>query len=188
VALTEKQRLFCLEYLLDLNGTQAAIRAGYSPDTAKSIACENLTKPDVRAFVDEALTRRVERLALSADRVLQELLRLAMVDVGQAFYADGRLRPLEDIPEDVRRAISGIDVEDRVEGRGEDIEHYTVRKVRFHSKVHALELLGQHLKLFTKLVETKDVSKLTRDERVKKIAELVAEGQAAAAAATVAKA
>ena len=55
--MTKKQKRFVEEYLIDLNATQAAIRAGYSPDTAKSIGSENLTKPDIRAAVDKAEAR-----------------------------------------------------------------------------------------------------------------------------------
>ena len=53
--MTEKQRRFVEEYLIDLNATQAAIRAGYSPDSARDIGCENLTKPNIKAAIDRAM-------------------------------------------------------------------------------------------------------------------------------------
>lgn len=152
--LTPKQRMFALEYLVDLNATQAAIRAGYSGDTAAAIGAENLRKPHIRSLIDAALEKREQKLELKAERLLQELLRIGLVDIGQAFNDEGGLRKLKDMPEDVRRAISGIEVEELFEGRGEDREHVgQLRKVKFWDKTRGLELLGKHLKLFTDRVE-----------------------------------
>lgn len=61
--MTKKQKRFVEEYLIDLNATQAAIRAGYSPDTAKSIGSENLTKPDIQARIAKAMAERSKRTA-----------------------------------------------------------------------------------------------------------------------------
>ena len=69
--LTAKQRLFCHEYLIDLNATQAAIRAGYSKKTAKEIGCENLTKPNILEFVNKAKEKRIEEVKVDANWVLQ---------------------------------------------------------------------------------------------------------------------
>jgi len=59
--LTAKQKRFIEEYLIDMNATQAAIRAGYSPDSAKEIGCENLTKPNIKAAIDKAMAERSRR-------------------------------------------------------------------------------------------------------------------------------
>lgn len=71
--LTPKQRRFCDEYLIDLNATQAAIRAGYSEKTARAIGAENLTKPDVRAYIDERMAAKEEQLIAEQDEVLRYL-------------------------------------------------------------------------------------------------------------------
>jgi phage terminase small subunit len=68
---TPKQEIFCQEYLIDLNATQAAIRAGYSPLTASAIATENLTKLNIRARIDKAMAERSRRLGINQDRVVQ---------------------------------------------------------------------------------------------------------------------
>ena len=68
--LSTKQRRFVEEYLVDLNGTQAAIRAGYSPRTARQIASENLSKPDIADAIAEAQAARSQRTQITADRVL----------------------------------------------------------------------------------------------------------------------
>lgn len=71
--MTEKQKRFCDEYLIDLNATQAAIRAGYSAKTAKAIGCENLTKPDLRAYIQEQLDRIHEQKTADAQEVIEYL-------------------------------------------------------------------------------------------------------------------
>lgn len=81
--LTPKQRAFVQEYLVDLNATQAAIRAGYSPKTANVTACETLTKPYVAEAIRQALDKRAERTEISADWVLNQL-----IETQDAAYAD----------------------------------------------------------------------------------------------------
>lgn len=82
--LTEKQKRFCEEYLIDLNAMQAAIRAGYSPNTAKDankwINEINPKKPHLKAFIDEMKKRRSERTNITADTVLTELAKIASVE------------------------------------------------------------------------------------------------------------
>jgi phage terminase small subunit len=161
VALNPKQNRFVAEYLKDLNGTQAAIRAGYAPSGADVQATRLLANVSVRRAIDEALARRASRVEVKSDDILRELMRLAMVDVGEAFDDEGRLKPLKDMPVDVRRAIAGIEVHEsplkmrREMDDGHIIEEPMGRavKVRFWDKTKGLELLGKHLKLFTDKVE-----------------------------------
>ena len=75
--LTDKQEMFCREYIVDLNATQAAIRAGYSEDTAAAIASQNLTKLNVASRVRELISGRAERLQVDADWVLGRLLEIS---------------------------------------------------------------------------------------------------------------
>lgn len=77
MALTDKQELFCMEYMKDLNATQAAIRAGYSRNTAKQIGTENLSKPVIRARIDELLDVRKEKVEFDANWVLSRLAQVA---------------------------------------------------------------------------------------------------------------
>lgn len=78
--LTEKQKRFCEEYLIDLNATQAALRAGYSQRTAYSIGDENLKKPEIQNYLKELMKQRSERTGISADTVLKELEKIAFSD------------------------------------------------------------------------------------------------------------
>src|SRR5262245_11477225 len=99
--LNAKQAKFVEEYLVDLNGEQAASRAGYSEASARQIANENLTKPYIAAAVEEALADRQRRCEVTADRVLLELARIGYADIRQLFEADGRLK----MPRDLDPAI-----------------------------------------------------------------------------------
>jgi phage terminase small subunit len=75
--LTPKQALFVIEYLKDMNGAKAAIRAGYSQDSAKEIASENLTKLNIRAAIDEQMEARARRTLITADKILADMDRVA---------------------------------------------------------------------------------------------------------------
>lgn len=75
--LTAKQELFCQEYLIDLNATQAAIRAGYSENTAGSIGGENLKKPEIASRVKELMAARIEKTGVSQEWVLMRLVEIS---------------------------------------------------------------------------------------------------------------
>ncbi len=95
--LTPKQEIFCLEYLIDLNATQAAIRAGYSEKTAHSIGNENLIKPAIQARIADAMKERSESTKIDAAYVLKmsnELLLRCMVD-GEDFSPSGAGKALD---------------------------------------------------------------------------------------------
>lgn len=146
MALTAKQQRFVDEYLKDLNGTQAAIRAGYSKKTARSISNENLTKPDIQAAIADGMQQRSSRTGITADRVLQELGRLAFVDIRKAYNADGSLKPLHELDDDTAAAIAGMDVTEI--GSGDDAIGF-VKKIKLSDKKGALDLVMRHLGMLT---------------------------------------
>ena len=78
--LTEKQKRFCEEYLIDFNATQAALRAGYSQKTAYSIGDENLRKPEIQSEIQSLIKKRSERTGINADIVIKELVKIALAD------------------------------------------------------------------------------------------------------------
>lgn len=104
--LTAKQERFCEEYLIDLNATQAAIRAGYSVESAGSIGSENLTKPEIRARIDTAMAERSKRTGINADRVLRELGRIAFLNPTKVIDFQ-TAEVLSDASEDDLAVISG---------------------------------------------------------------------------------
>ena len=97
--LTKKQQCFVDEYLIDLNATQAAIRAGYSEATAKDIGCENLAKPNIKSAIDKALKERSERTKIDADWLLRRLAAEAEADLADIYdRATGALKPVHEWP------------------------------------------------------------------------------------------
>ena len=141
--MTKKQKRFCEEYLIDLNATQAAIRAGYSPKSAGDTGSEILKYPDVRAYVDKLLAEQSVRTGVIADRVIRELAKVAFVKATDVIDTDtGNVR--DDATDNDRACIAAVKVK-RVNGADFDS---TEREIRLCDKVKALELLGKHLGLF----------------------------------------
>lgn len=154
LALSPKQAAFIREYLVDLNGTQAAIRAGYSAKTAEKIASENIRKPEVKRALDAAMKTRADRVEVKADDVLRELMRIGLADPAACFDENGDPLPVHKMPKEARAFIAGVDYEELWEGHGEERTRIgNIRKLKFWNKPQALDLLGKHLKLFTERVE-----------------------------------
>lgn len=148
MALTKKQKLFVEEYLIDLNATQAAIRAGYSPDTAKEIGCENLTKPNIRNAIDKALAERSRRTGINQDRVLMELARIALLNPANVVdFKNATIR--EDATPDDLAAVASVKVKHFPTKEGEGIE----REIKFYDKNKALDAIGRHMGMFKGKVE-----------------------------------
>ena len=140
--LNDKQQKFCEEYLIDLNATQAAIRAGYSSKTARSIGQRLLTNVDIQARIQELQLKRSDRTSIKADRVLQELARVAFADVTDVIrFDDGGImfNDSSALDKDVTAAIASISHQKTDKG--------TTRSVRMHNKVGALLKLVDHLGL-----------------------------------------
>lgn len=138
--MTKKQKRFVEEYLIDLNATQAAIRAGYSHDTAGSIGQENLTKPEIARAVSIAMAERSKRTGVNADRVVTELARIAFVNPRNVIDdRDASIR--SDASEDDLAAVQSVKVKIMDTDKGSSEE----REVKLNDKIRALELLGKHL-------------------------------------------
>lgn len=140
VALNEKQLRFAEEYLVDLNATQAAIRAGYSAKTANRIGQRLLTKVDVQKEIQEGKRKRTIRTQITQDSVLRELAAIGFARATDyAFIAeDGHvvLTPTERLTDDQKIAVAGVK------------ETQFGVEVKMHDKLRALEMLGKHLGLF----------------------------------------
>ena len=151
--LNSKQERFCEEYLVDLNRTQAAIRAGYSEKTAGSIGSENLQKPEIESYIQVLMDKRSERTEITADRVLTEIGKMAFANMADYTYVvDGALcASMDEVTRDQMAAIQEFTVDTRREYNSQDKTSDTIEKFRFKlaDKRSSLELLGKHLKLFT---------------------------------------
>jgi phage terminase small subunit len=148
--LTAKQELFVKEYLIDLNATQAAIRAGYSEKTAEVIASENLRKPNITSAIQKAMDKRSKRLEISAESVLQEIAKLGYSNIQNLYKEDGTVIPIHELSPEVAATITEVN-EEVVKVDGASVT--TKRKYKIADKGQNLERLGRHLKLFTDKID-----------------------------------
>lgn len=139
--LTDKQEMFCQQYLIDFNGTQAAIRAGYSKESAQQIASENLLKPLVQSKIAELKLDVMGAVGITQAKVYQELARLAFFDIRKVYTDSGSLMPVKDIDDDSAAAIAGIKVFDEfgIDEEGNRIKTGETVEVKLINKVSALE-------------------------------------------------
>ncbi|KGB01279.1 terminase small subunit [Enterobacteriaceae bacterium ATCC 29904] len=142
MALTDKQDMFCREYLIDLNATQAAIRAGYSAKTANRTASENLSKPDIQSRIAELKAQRNDLVGINATYVLNRLVEIDQMDVLDILNSTGELKPVAEWPKVWRTTLSGLDVM-TVAGDGDTAG--LLKKIKWPDKVKNLELLGKHI-------------------------------------------
>ena len=152
--LTAKQRAFVDEYLVDLNATQAAIRAGYSRKTAAQVGAENLRKPYIAEAVEEAKEGRAERTRVSADKVVAELAKLGFSDMRELASWDEygmRWKESRELSDEAAASVRDVSVhrETRREKNGDVVETVNTKLV-LHDKLGALRDLAKHLGLFPK--------------------------------------
>lgn len=154
MGLNDRQRRFVEEYLKDLNATQAAIRAGYSERSARQYGESLLSKPAIQAAVAEAQEARAKRVEVDQDYVLQRLIEIDQMDVLDILNDDMSLKPVSNWPRVWRQYLSGFDLAEMFEGRGEDRDIVGIlKKIKWPDKVRNLELLGRHFGMFPSKVE-----------------------------------
>ena len=145
--LTNKQKMFCKEYLKDLNATQAAIRAGYSKKTAEVIGFENLRKPKINEQIQKEMDKRSERIKINADDVLEGILKvrdnaMQVTDIMESNEKGERVKIAEDM-------------------------------IDRNAALKASELLGKHLKLFTDKIELNGTLEVKDNLTDKELAEKI---------------
>lgn len=141
--LTDKQQCFVDEYLIDLNATQAAIRAGYSAKTADRIGPELLGKTCVSEAISKKMAARSRRTGVNAERVVLELAKVAFAKMTDIVDSNGRIK--EDASPDDLACIESIKYKESDNEYGGSVE----REVKIASKLKALELLGKHLGMWS---------------------------------------
>lgn len=155
--LNAKQQRFVDEYLIDLNATQAAIRAGYSPKTATAIASENLSKPNISAAIACAMAERSKRTGITQDRVLEELAKVAFIKLTDIVDDTGKIKA--DATDEDRACIESI----KYKRTDTDTGFSEEREVKASPKLKALELIGRHLGMFESH-SSKEQLKLNREK------------------------
>ncbi len=158
--LTPKQASFVREYLKDHNGKQAAIRTGYSPKSAEVQASVLLSNPKVAAHLAALAKQATDDTVADARRTLQEMTRLAMVDIRSFYTEDGKLKRMQDLTAEQGAALCSVETLQRNATAG-DGQTETVYKLKMWDKTRALEMLAKHHKLLTDIVQVS-----TDDERI----------------------
>jgi len=156
IVLTEKQKRFAAEYLIDLNAKAAAIRAGYSAKSAHVQGCDLLRNPLVAELIEASQAKIAKKLEVTAERVIEELAKIAFANMGDFIRVtpDGAAAvDLSTLSRDQAAAIGEVTSEVYMEGKGDDAEPVKRTKLKLADKRAALVDLGRHLGLFKDRVE-----------------------------------
>lgn len=153
--LSPKQQLFADEYLIDLNATQAAIRAGYSPKTADVKGSQLLGIVKVRTYIDQKMAERSRRTGINQDRVLQELAKIAFIKATDLIDPKDA-SVLENASDDDLAVIQSIKVKESWGEKGSSVE----REIKLADKTRSLEMLGRHLGMFNDKLDVNAVQKV----------------------------
>jgi len=147
--ITPQQKRFCREYVIDLNGKQAAIRAKYSPKTAEAQASQLLSKLKVKTYVKKLQEKLQEETNINAKKVIDEFAKIAFANMGDFITNDNEIRDLSKLSRNKLAVVESIQSDIRHDG-GKS-EGYTEKvKFKLHDKISALENLGKHLGIYEK--------------------------------------
>jgi len=146
MALTPKRQRFVREYLIDLNATKAAERAGYSKRSAYTEGSRLLENAEIQAEVTRLRKAQLEKIEITAERVLQEIAKMAFFDPRKLFDAEGKPIPIQDLDDVTAASIAGLDVST---AKLDEVVTAAVLKYKLADKRANLELLGRNLRLFT---------------------------------------
>lgn len=155
--LTDKERRFVGEYLIDLDARKAALAAGFSETVANSKAYQwvsnSKTKPHVYEAIQKAIQKRAEKTEVTQERVVQELARIGFSDIRKLLDESGELKSPNDWDDDTAAAVAGVEISSR--SAGDDI--VTIKKLKQWDKLGALEKLGRHLGVFEAEEKSRDI-------------------------------
>lgn len=190
--LTPMQRLFALEYIVDLNATRAAIRAGYSERTAAQLAYQLLQNPLVAAEVARLQDEKAQRIKMDADRLAMRLFEEADADIADLYEEDGSLKPIHDWPPIWRKGlVTGIEIEEQYDKDDEEAEAEfepqahggalkrnikprratgRIAKIKLSDRIKRLDLIGRHINVQA----WKERKVIEADEPLRLLAEQIA--------------
>jgi len=136
--ISAKRKRFCDEYIKSLNGNEAAILAGYSKKTARNKASNLLTMPEVAKYLDQLQAKVAKRNEITIDELIQDLAEMKNIDVADLYDEDGLLIDISQLPASFTRCIQEV------------IETKSGLKIKFYSKLDAIEKLAKHLGFYEK--------------------------------------
>lgn len=148
--LTPKQERFCQEYIIDLNGTQAAIRAGYSEKTAASQSERMLRKVEIQNFLKGLQNKLSDVLEIKAEDIGRELKKLADCNIQDYLDEGNTIKDISQIPREHAASVQSIKTIETIVGSGKTAQRRVVTEIKLHDKVRCNELLGKHVGFFEK--------------------------------------
>jgi hypothetical protein len=140
--LTPKQRKFCDEYLIDMNASRAALRAGYSASTALNGQLMAMSK--IKLYLQQRTEEIAQKVQVTPDMVMRELCKIAFGNMGNYFLPDGRMKAMHELSDDEKAALWSISVND--DGSGSSVTATT--KFRMYNKLSALDKIAKHLNFY----------------------------------------
>lgn len=172
--MTNAQKRFCNEYLIDLNATRA-YKVAYpnckKDETAKSAGSRLLTNVNVQNYISEKMKEREKRTEVTQDMVIKELAKIAFLDIRKLYTENGQLKNVADIDDDTAGAISSLETLEEYDGYGDEREKIgDTQKVKLLDKTKALELLGRHLGIFN---DKLDVNVKEKEEKKNAISDIL---------------
>jgi len=150
---TDKMQDFCRQYIIDLCGKDAAIRAGYAPKYANRFAYRLLARPDVQRYITQLRKESMRRVKVDADRVIRELAKLGFANMQDYITIDEDGNPhinLKGLKRSKAAAIQEITVDEYMDGRAEEARPVKRTRFKLHDKRGPLEDLGKNLGIFEK--------------------------------------
>lgn len=172
--MTDAQKRFCDEYLIDLNATRA-YKVAYpnckKDDTARANSSRLLTKANIQEYIAEKQKEIEKRTEVTQDRVIKELAKIAFLDIRKLYTDNGQLKNVADLDSDTAGAISSLETLEEYDGYGDDREKIgDTQKVKLLDKTKALELLGRHLGIFN---DKLDVNVKEKEEKKNAISDIL---------------
>lgn len=172
--MTDAQKRFCDEYLIDLNATRA-YKVAYpnckKDETAKSAGSRLLTNVNLQNYISERMKQREKRTEVTQDMVIKELAKIAFLDIRKLYTENGQLKNVVDLDDDTAGAISSLETLEEYDGYGDDREKIgDTQKVKLLDKTKALELLGRHLGIFN---DKLDVNLKEKEEKKNAISDIL---------------
>ncbi len=145
--MTELQKRFCEEFIVDCNITNAGKRAGVQGDNVNIVSWQIYQLPEVKEYISELRQGQSDRTMITADRVLSEISRLAFSDIRDYYHEDGLLKLPNELSDDAAAALYAIEVDEMFDLKGNKIGD--TKKIKLYDKLNALDKLARRLGLFS---------------------------------------
>jgi len=173
MALTAKMKRFAEEYIVDLNAGAAAIRAGYSENTAYAIGHENLRKPEIAEYIQQLMDKRSQRTEITADMVLREYAKIGFSNISDYLKVEMKQGATDDGTPITYKAVDIFVTDqidrDKLDAVAEIKQTRDGIALKLHDKKGALDSIARHLGMFTDKVEHTGTVALTYEEQLKQI-------------------